>query len=100
MCFWSNPFRNASVQARKRTVRSCKARRNRDGVRGTVVQHRADLLMLRIGIVEFLQEGDEVAAFVRVADGFSDSPTVQVHAGQQRHRAQATRYTNPSAIRM
>ena len=52
-----------------------------------VVQHQADLLVLGIGAVEFLQEGDEVGALVRVADGFDDSPTMQVQARQQRHRA-------------
>jgi hypothetical protein len=36
-------------------------------VRGMVVQHQADLLVLRIGAVEFLQEADEVGAFVRIA---------------------------------
>ena len=43
---------------------------------GVVVQHQADFVVLRIGGVEFLQEGDEIGAFVRVTDGFNDSPAV------------------------
>jgi hypothetical protein len=35
-------------------------------VRGMVVQHQANLALLRTGGVDFLQEGDEVGAFVRV----------------------------------
>src|ERR671913_614806 len=33
-----------------------------------VVQHQTNLLVLRIGTVEFHQEADEVGAFVRVAE--------------------------------
>src|ERR1700674_1958606 len=51
-------------------------------VRGMVVQHQSNLMVLRIGAVQLLQESDEIATGVRVADGFGHSPTVQVQAGQ------------------
>src|SRR5260370_38826687 len=51
---------------------------------GMVVQHQTDLLVLRIGAVEFFQEADEVDAYVRVTDGFNDFPAAQSQSGQQR----------------
>src|ERR1700692_1193853 len=53
---------------------------------GVVVQHQTDFMALRIGTIEFLQKGDEVGAFVRIAYGLNDSPAVQIQASQQRYR--------------
>ena len=50
-------------------------------VRGVVVQYQTDLLVLRLGAVQLVQECDEISALVRVANGFDDPPAVQIQTG-------------------
>src|ERR1039457_2900452 len=51
-------------------------------VRGMIVQHQSNLMVLRVGAVQLPEEGDEVAAVVRIADGFDHSAAVQIQSGQ------------------
>ena len=65
-----------------------------------VVQYQTDLLVLRIGAVQLVQECDEIGAVVRVADGFDDPPAVQIQTGQQGHCAQALIFVVPQVTGM
>ena len=51
-------------------------------VRGMVVQYQSNLMVLWIGAVQLLQESDEIATVVRVADGFGHSSNMQVQSSQ------------------
>ena len=47
---------------------------------GMVIQQQADLLVRRVLAVQLPEEADEVGALVRVADGLSDAPAVEIEA--------------------